>query len=72
MDGISANQSMGSLTPTPNPGAPGKAPPAKIAELEDSSVGVHQKVLGLDVTVTHTLGVDVGQAPEELVHVYLG
>lgn len=47
-------------------------PPAKIAELEDSSVGVHQQVLGLDVAVTHPLGVDVGQAPEELVHVHLG
>jgi hypothetical protein len=46
--------------------------PAKIAELEDSSVRVHKQILGLDVTVTHTLGVDVGQAPEELVHVHLG
>lgn len=54
------------------PSTPRSGPPAKIAELEDSSVGVHQQVLGLDVTVTYTLGVDVGQAPEELVHVYLG
>lgn len=46
--------------------------PAKIAELEDSSVRVHKQILGLDVTVTHTLGVDVGQTPEELVHVHLG
>lgn len=46
--------------------------PAKIAELEDCSVRVHKQILGLDVTVTHTLGVDVGQAPEELVHVHLG
>lgn len=52
---------------------PGQAhPPAKITELEDSCVRVHQQVLGLDVTVAHTLGVDVGQAPEELVHVHLG
>lgn len=46
--------------------------PAKITELEDSSVRVHKQILGLDVTVTHTLGVDIGQAPEELVHVHLG
>ena len=41
---------------------------AKIAELEDSSVRVHKQI---DVTVTDTLGVYVGQAPEELVHVHL-
>lgn len=46
--------------------------PAKITELEDSCVRVHKQILGLDVTVTHALGVDVGQAPEELVHIHLG
>ena len=61
-------------TPHPfsHPAQPRPGPPATIAELEDSCVRVHQQVLGLDVTVTHPLGVDVGQAPEELVHVHLG
>ena len=46
--------------------------PAKVAELENGRLWIHQQVLGLDISVTHALGVDVGQATEELVHVHLG
>lgn len=45
--------------------------PAKVAQLEDGSFRVHQQVLGLDVSVAHTLGMDVGQAAKQLVHVHL-
>lgn len=45
--------------------------PAKVTQLEDGGFRVHQQVLGLDVPVTHTLGMDVGQAAKQLVHVHL-
>lgn len=45
--------------------------PAKVAEFEDACLGVEEEVLRLDVSVTHTVGVDVGQRPKQLVHVHL-
>lgn len=45
--------------------------PAEVAELEHSGLGVQQQVLGLDVPVADPKRVDVGQAPEQLVHVQL-
>lgn len=45
--------------------------PAKVTQLEDGSFRVHQQVLGLDVSVTHALGMDVGQTAKQLVHVHL-
>lgn len=44
---------------------------AKVAELEDSGVGVEKEVLGLDVAVTDADRVDVCQGSQELVHVQL-
>jgi hypothetical protein len=43
---------------------------AKITKIEDNINSVHH-VVELDAMVTHTLGVDVGQALEDLVHVHL-
>lgn len=45
--------------------------PAKVAEFEDGRLWVHQEVLGLDVSVTHALGMDISQTAEQLVHVHL-
>ena len=45
--------------------------PAKVTEFEDGRLRVHEEVLGLDVSVTHTLGMDISQTAEQLVHVYL-
>lgn len=45
--------------------------PAKVAQLEDGSFGVNKEVLGLDVSVTNTLGMDISQAAKQLVHVHL-
>lgn len=45
--------------------------PAKVTQLQDGSFRVHQQVLGLDVSVTHTLGMDVSQTAKQLVHVHL-
>lgn len=45
--------------------------PAKVTQLEDGCLWVHQEVLGLDVSMTHALGMNIGQAPEQLVHVHL-
>lgn len=45
--------------------------PAKVTQLEDGSFWVDQQVLGLDVSVTNPLGVDVSQTAEQLVHVHL-
>jgi len=42
---------------------------AKVAELEDAGSGVEEQVLGLDVSVADTLGVDVCEGAEELVDV---
>lgn len=44
---------------------------AKVAELEDAGGRVEKEVLGLDVTVADTDGVDVHQGTEELVHIQL-
>lgn len=44
---------------------------SEIAQLQDTSVRVQQEVLGLDVAMTNSLGVDVGQRPEQLVDVEL-
>ena len=44
---------------------------AKVAELEDAGGWVEKEVLGLDVTVADTDGVDVHEGAEELVHVKL-
>lgn len=46
--------------------------PAKVTEFQDGRLRVHQEVLGLDVSVTHTLGMDISQTAEQLVHVHLG
>lgn len=45
--------------------------PAKVAELEHSRLWIQQEVLGFDVPVADSKGMDVGQAPEQLVHVQL-
>ena len=47
------------------------SPPAKVTELEHGCLRVQQQVLGLDVPMADPKGMDVGQAPEELVHVHL-
>lgn len=44
---------------------------AKVAEFENSSGWVEEEVLGLDVPVTDSKGVDVRQGAEQLVHVQL-
>lgn len=45
--------------------------PAKVAEFENSSLWIQQQILGLDIPMTDPKRMDVGQAPEELVHVQL-
>lgn len=45
--------------------------PAKVTQLEDGTFRIHKQVLRLDVSVTHALGMDVGKATEQLVHVNL-
>ena len=45
--------------------------PAKVAKFEDASFWVEKKVLGFDVSVTDSVGMDVGQRAEQLVHVHL-
>lgn len=45
--------------------------PAEVTELQYRCVRVHQQVLGLDVPMTHALGMDVSETAEQLVHVYL-
>lgn len=45
--------------------------PAKVTEFEDGRLWVHQEVLRLDISVTHTLGMDISQTAEQLVHVHL-
>ena len=45
--------------------------PAKVAKFEDASLWVEKKVLGFDVSVTDSVGMDVGQRAEQLVHVHL-
>lgn len=45
--------------------------PAKVAQLEDGRFRVDKQVLGLDVSVTHALGMDISQAAKQLVHVDL-
>ena len=44
---------------------------AKVTQFENPTVRIKQEVLWLDVTVADAIGVNVGQGPEELVHVQL-
>ena len=46
--------------------------PAKVAEFEHPRLWIEQEVLRLDVSVTHTIRMNVGQGAEQLVHVQLG
>ena len=48
-----------------------KSLPAKVAEFEDAGLRVEKKVLRLYVSVAHSVGMDIGQGPEQLVHVHL-
>lgn len=43
----------------------------EVAELQNTSVGIQEQILGLDVSMADSLGVDVGQRPEKLVNVQL-
>jgi hypothetical protein len=43
----------------------------EIAKLENTTVGVQKQVLGLNITMADTLGVNVCQRPEQLVDVQL-
>lgn len=45
--------------------------PAKVTELENSRLWIQQQILGFDVPMADTKRVNVGQAPEELVHIQL-
>lgn len=45
--------------------------PAKVAEFENSGLWIQQQILGLDIPMTDPKRMDVGQAPEQLVHVQL-
>lgn len=42
---------------------------AKIAQLQNATVGIEKQILRLNVAVTDALGVDVGQGSEELIDV---
>lgn len=44
---------------------------SEITELENTAVGVEEKILGLDISVTDALRVDVRQGSEKLVDVKL-
>lgn len=44
---------------------------AKVAQLEYGRLRIQQQVLGLDVTMADTERVDVGETPEQLVHIEL-
>lgn len=45
--------------------------PAKVTEFENGGLRIQQQILGLDVPMTDPERVDVGQAPEQLIHVQL-
>lgn len=45
--------------------------PAEVAEFENGGLWIQQQILGLDVPMTDPERMDVGQAPEQLVHVQL-
>lgn len=45
--------------------------PAEVAQFKHGRLRIQQEVLGFYVTMTDPEGMDVGQAPEELVHVQL-
>lgn len=45
--------------------------PAKVTKFKHGRLRIQQKVLGFYVTMTDPEGMDVGQTPEELVHVQL-
>lgn len=69
---VSSSVRTPTLIPTPECRQPSTGvSPAEVAELEHGGLGVQQQVLGLDVPVADPKRVDVGQAPEQLVHVQL-
>ena len=45
--------------------------PSKVTELQDARLRIKEEVLGLDVSMTHSIGVDVRQRSEQLVHIEL-
>lgn len=45
--------------------------PAKVAEFQNSRLWIQQQILGLDVPMADPKWVDIGQTPEQLVHVQL-
>lgn len=45
--------------------------PAEVAEFENGGLWIQQQILGLDVPMTDPERMDIGQAPEQLVHVQL-
>lgn len=44
---------------------------AEVAELENAAVWVEQQVLGLNVTMTDALRVDIGKSTEQLINIEL-
>lgn len=46
--------------------------PAEVAEFQNGRLWIQQQILGLDVPMADPERVDVGQTPEQLVHVQLG
>lgn len=44
---------------------------AKVTKLQNAGGGVEKEILGLDISVAYTDGMDVGKGAEELVHVEL-
>lgn len=45
--------------------------PAEVTQFENGSFWVDEQVLGLDVSVTNALGMDISQTTKQLVHVHL-
>lgn len=45
--------------------------PSKVTQLQDSGLGVKKEVLGLYISMTHPVGMDIGQGAKQLVHVEL-
>ena len=46
--------------------------PAKVTELQDTTLRVKEEILRFDVPVAHAISVDVRQRTEQLIHVELG
>lgn len=67
LEGKHSTQNIADHTVDPSTGLS----PAEVAELEHGGLRVQQQVLGLDVPVADPKRVDVGQTPEQLVHVQL-